>query len=81
MGFRVRRPTQTAQSPITSDAEADALKACHLLLLRRSLLLGVEQDSCCPAGPGLVLVAHGLSGLQNIEPSQPYGLDGAAHSR
>jgi hypothetical protein len=43
MGLLVARSRQAANTPITGDAAANAVNAGQLLLLRRSLRVGVDM--------------------------------------
>jgi hypothetical protein len=78
MRLLVSRTTGGAKAAITGDLVTNPLKAGQLLLLRRSLRLGVDVDHV--ARPGPLIAAHWLCRLQVLEPAETQGLEHSAHS-
>jgi len=73
MSFLVTRTTGRAQASVTRDPVTNPLKAGQLLLLRRSLRLGVDVDHVAGLCP--LVAAHWLSGLQVLESAEAQGLE------
>jgi hypothetical protein len=77
VGLLVTRTTGAPKPAISGDPVTDPLKAGQLLLLRRSLRLGIDVDhvaGLCPLVP-----AYRLGWLQVLKPSKPYGLEHSAN--
>jgi len=77
MSFLVTHTTGGAQAAISGDPVTEPFKAGQLLLLRRSLRLGVDVDHVAGLCP--LVAAHRLCRLQVLEPAKPYGLEDPAN--
>ena len=78
MSLLITRTTGGAQAAISGDPVTDPFKAGQLLLLRRSLRLGIDVDHVAGLCP--LVAAHRLSGLQVLESAETQGLEHSAHS-